>query len=670
MRRRQHRRLISLAVLLLAATTTGSAASGTPPGQQPPSLVSAPTISGTPQQGKTLTGSTGTWNGVSISYANQWKRCDLSGNACAPIGGATGTTYALAAADVGSTIRFAVTATNKNGSASSSSAQTAVVAPVPAPAPPPPPSAPVNSSPPSISGTPQAGLTLSASTGTWSGSPTSYGYQWKRCDSAGANCASISGATGSSYLLASGDVGATMRVVASATNVGGTTSATSAQTAAVAAAPTWSGVTLSSSPANGATVSGSIAWIVGASGSGVARIDFLIDGVKRWTEQVAPYYYNGDPDGRLDTTTLVNGSHTLIAIAYNGSGVEVGRVSSGVTVSNSATSPTPTPIANGRFGLDDGGNLETLNSTDLARYLDGVKASGAKWLRVGLYWCSIMAGGPNSYNWSAFDNIVNQARARGINILGVLIYTPAWARPAGTTAAYPPTNLNDYANFVHVAAAHFGALGVHTYEIWNEPNLSSFWMPGPDAARYTQLLKLAYPAIKSSDPSATVVTAGLSPGGSYGSVTTSYINPITFLERMYQNGAHGYFNAVGWHPYSFPYGLGYYTWSAWSQMSETSPSARSIMTAYGDSGLKIWPTEMGAPTGTSSQAISETAQAQLVTDMYAKLKAWSWAGPGFLYNYRDKGTNLADREQNFGIIRWDWSLKPSFTAYKNAAAGG
>jgi polysaccharide biosynthesis protein PslG len=339
------------------------------------------------------------------------------------------------------------------------------------------------------------------------------------------------------------------------------------------------------------------------------------------------------------------------------------------TVSTTTATTTSSPPS-GRFGVDDGGNLETLTSSVLAQYLDGVKASGATWLRVGLYWCSVMQGGPTSYNWAPFDRIVDQARLRGINILGVLIYTPAWARPSGTTASYPPTDLHDYASYVHVAAAHFAAHGVHSYEIWNEPNLASFWAPAPDPARYTQLLKLAYPAIKSSDPSATVVTGGLSPGGTYGTVTSTYTNPVTFLEQMYKDGARGYFDAVGWHPYSYPYGLGYYTWSAWSQMSQTNPSARSIMAAYGDSAKQIWPTEMGAPTGTSSQAVTEAAQAQLVIDMYAKLKTWSWTGPSFVYNFRDKGTDSSNREDNFGIVRWDWSPKPAYAAFKTAVSVG
>jgi polysaccharide biosynthesis protein PslG len=340
------------------------------------------------------------------------------------------------------------------------------------------------------------------------------------------------------------------------------------------------------------------------------------------------------------------------------------------TVASTTTTTTVSPPPIGRFGVDDGGNLETLSSTDLTQYLDAVKASGATWLRVGLYWCTVMQGGPTSYNWAPFDRIVDLARLRGLNILGVLIYTPAWARPSGTNASYPPTDLNDYASYVHAAAAHFAPHGVHTYEIWNEPNLAGFWAPAPDAARYTQLLRLAYPAIKSSDPTATVLTGGLSPGGTPGTITSTYTNPVTFLEQMYKDGAHRYFDAVGWHPYSYPYGLGFYTWSAWSQMSQTSPSARSVMAAYGDSGKQIWPTEMGAPTGTSSQAVTEAAQAQLVTEMYSKLKGWSWAGPGFVYNFRDKGTDPSDREDNFGIVRWDYSPKPAYTAFKTAASAG
>jgi hypothetical protein len=94
----------------------------------PPSWTSSPTISGTAQQGQTLSASTGTWSGTQpLTYAYQWRRCDSSGGSCSAISAATGSAYALAQADVGSTLRVAVTAGNTAGSATTTSGATAVV---------------------------------------------------------------------------------------------------------------------------------------------------------------------------------------------------------------------------------------------------------------------------------------------------------------------------------------------------------------------------------------------------------------------------------------------------------------------------------------------------------------------------------------------------------------
>jgi len=105
------------------------------------------------------------------------------------------------------------------------------------------PTPPVNTSPPIISGTPQDGQTLTASTGSWSGTqPITYGYQWQRCDSGGANCVAIAGATGPTYLATSVDVGRTLRVVVTATNSAGSAGATSAATTVVQATSTQPGL--------------------------------------------------------------------------------------------------------------------------------------------------------------------------------------------------------------------------------------------------------------------------------------------------------------------------------------------------------------------------------------------------------------------------------------------
>lgn len=75
---------------------------------------------------------------------------------------------------------------------------------------------------PSVTGTPAVGQVLTAVTGTWLGSPTSYAYAWQRCDATGANCVAVPGATSSTYTVSSDDADATLRVLVSAVNAFGT----------------------------------------------------------------------------------------------------------------------------------------------------------------------------------------------------------------------------------------------------------------------------------------------------------------------------------------------------------------------------------------------------------------------------------------------------------------
>ena len=99
------------------------------------------------------------------------------------------------------------------------------------------PSPPVNTAPPAVSGTAQAGQTLSTSDGTWDNQPTSFAYQWLRCDAGGGNCTNIDGATAQTTMLGSGDVGSTIRSQVTASNQFGSASAQSAPTPVVVAAP-------------------------------------------------------------------------------------------------------------------------------------------------------------------------------------------------------------------------------------------------------------------------------------------------------------------------------------------------------------------------------------------------------------------------------------------------
>jgi hypothetical protein len=192
---------------------------------QAPQNTSSPTISGTPTDGQTLTALPGSWTGGNPGtwvYMYQWEDCDSSGNNCVLEVG-TNNSYKLSSGDVGHTVRVVVTASN-GFSASATSAPTTVVQAT----------APVGQTAPVVTGVPAKGQTLSTTNGTWTGTtPQSYAYQWEDCDANGNSCAFITGATASSYTLASSDVSHTVRAQVTASNAAGSAPQTSMQTAAV-----------------------------------------------------------------------------------------------------------------------------------------------------------------------------------------------------------------------------------------------------------------------------------------------------------------------------------------------------------------------------------------------------------------------------------------------------
>src|SRR5438552_8444571 len=109
--------------------------------------------------------------------------------------------------------------------------------------------APVNTAPPTISGTPAVGQTLTASEGSWSNNPTSFAYQWLRCNGGGNNCVSVANGTQKTYTLVGADAGHTIRVRVTATNADGSNAAQSDQTAVVAPATSTAAPKNTSAPA-------------------------------------------------------------------------------------------------------------------------------------------------------------------------------------------------------------------------------------------------------------------------------------------------------------------------------------------------------------------------------------------------------------------------------------
>src|SRR5207253_43394 len=142
----------------------------------------------------------GTYSPIQTGTSYQWRLCDNTGASCANISGATASTYTPVAGDVGSTPRDdqPIAKAGNNNSASTSAASPVVI----------------NgdfstTTAVAVNGTPTVGTATTLTAGSYNPAPTSSSYQWRLCNSSGASCADISGATNSTYTPVAGDVGNT-----------------------------------------------------------------------------------------------------------------------------------------------------------------------------------------------------------------------------------------------------------------------------------------------------------------------------------------------------------------------------------------------------------------------------------------------------------------------------
>lgn len=363
--------------------------------------------------------------------------------------------------------------------------------------------------------------------------------------------------------------------------------------------------------------------------------------------------------------------------------------STGSTITdNGTTNPPPTTAPpsivrapdNSQFGVSLGTTLLGLNASQRNAELNDLASLGVGWIRIDFDWSGIQSKNSSSFSWNTYDAVVSDLIAHNFNILGIIGYTPQWARPDTCTRSVrcAPQDPEDFAVFAAKVVSRYHNLGLRSWEIWNEPNSAGFWQPSANAGDYAALLKAAYTAIKAVDPDAVVITGGLSPSAT----TETNIAPVTFLSRLYDNGAGDSFDAVGFHPYSYPAMPSLYeSWNAWSQMSQTPTSLRSVMTAHGDGGKRIWMTEYGAPTGGPGlieddihdtvfaggpEKVTEDVQAAMIAKAVSLRNSYSWAGPLFIYSYKDLGTSQTTWENFFGMVRYDGSHKPAYEAFYNS----
>lgn len=408
-----------------------------------PTNTVAPAITGTAQEGQTLTASSGTWSaGIFtpwISY--QWQRAN---GGWANIADATASTYTLVADDTGYPVRCVVTATLYDGTTSyatsANTTQTTTVAAGP----------PNNTVAPVVSGTERVGEQLSCSTGTWTGTATiSYTYQWQADTAGNGTFVDISGATSSTHTLQAAQEGDKVRCVVTGTNSVSAVSANSNQTGTIAAAldiptPTsdWrfnesSGTTAADTKGvSGAdfTFGSAPTWgSGGASIGGGANTGFAATAGVHYTNQPYTHAYwikfNAALGADTDISALGTNASTLAGNRAEYSLVQSGRAGWSYTVTDSSSGNHVLNVA--------GVNFDTTSKYLVVERYDGTGGNGATIMRVditkdGSTWHTGDKTDANPMRESASFKRADRRNAAGAGVNHVRYRETLWAGTALT----------------------------------------------------------------------------------------------------------------------------------------------------------------------------------------------------------------------------------------------
>ncbi len=319
-----------------------------------------------------------------------------------------------------------------------------------------------------------------------------------------------------------------------------------------------------------------------------------------------------------------------------------------------------------------------------SRDLQVIRDAGFGWVKVGFGWRDIEGAAKGAFDWSRTDLIVDLVNEVGLDAVVRIDHQPQWAG-GGFPVNGPPDDYQDLADFVYAVADRYKGR-IRAYEVWNEPNLAREWGGRlPDPGEYAELLRLSYAAIKRADPNAMVISAGLSPTGTWNDESRP---DDWYLESMYiamGGSSDGYFDVLGAHgagylspPERDPAvvaanpDLGGHRAFAFRRVEDL----RAIMVQYGDADKQIallefgWTSDPRPESPYNWHAVSEETKAEYLVNAYQYAKEnWSpWIGLMSLIYIADPDWT-PEHEQYWWAITEpgypEFIPRPAYTALKN-----
>jgi hypothetical protein len=185
-------------------------------------------------------------------------------------------------------------------------------------------------------------------------------------------------------------------------------------------------------------------------------------------------------------------------------------------------------VPQGFFGVMYDHGIEKASDADQNEQWDLMASSGVETVRTVFNWADAQPGGRGTeFNFEATDGVVRRAALRNQDVLPIVFYAPPWARAYRRRFTSPPKNRADYVTYLAALVERYGPEGtfwtdhpelpkrpLRQWQIWNEPHLPAYWDApenGPYGylRNYPLLLRSSYNIVKSLDPGAKIVLAGI-----------------------------------------------------------------------------------------------------------------------------------------------------------------